>query len=410
MTVLPPPVPDLTDPRTFLPEPPHELWAALRRRDGLHHQERDGAPGFHSVTRHADVDAVLRDSATYSSEWGMTLDTALGERDAAAGRMIELTDPPRHRRLRRLVSGGLTRSAAHTMDGVLRRYVDRWVEDAVRAGRTDFVAAVSARVPAAATGLLLGLPEPEWRPLSEHASRAVCGSLAAHDPAAGDLTARRRSTATANGQLLAHLAGLIEDEDLLAADGLVRRLLEGEIDGDRLTREEVLLNCLNLAIGGNETTKNATAAGVAAFARHPEQWQWLRDHPEHLDRAVEEVLRHTTPPLHLVRTVTSPAVLGGTRLEPGDLLCLWLPSANRDEDVFPDADDFRVDRADNPHLAFTSGRHFCMGAALARTQMRLVFGALLERVARIRPAGAPARRASNFVAAYDSLPVTLVAG
>ncbi|MGA5421431.1 cytochrome P450 [Streptomyces lavendulocolor] len=409
MPTLPVTVPDLTDPRTFLPRPPHEVWATLRRRDTLHFQDRRDAPGFHSVTRYAHVDAVLRDSATFSSEWGMTLDTALGERDAAAGRMIELTDPPRHQRLRRLVSGGLTRSAAGAMDGVLRGYVEQWVERAVRDGETDFVAAVGARVPAAATGLLLGLPEPEWRPLSELASRAVCGSLTEHDPAAGDLAARRRSTTTANGQLLTHLAGLVEDEDRLAPGGLVRRLLEADVDGDRLTGEEVLLNCLNLAIGGNETTRNATAAGVEAFARRPEQWQWLRAHPEHLDRAIEEVLRHTTPPLHLVRTVTRPTVLGGTALEAGELLCLWLPSANRDADVFPDADAFRADRAANPHLSFTSGRHFCMGAALARTQLRLVFGALLARVDRILVRGAPARRASNFVAAYDTLPVALVA-
>ncbi|MGI5479208.1 cytochrome P450 [Streptomyces lavendofoliae] len=409
MSALPVTVPDLTDPRTFLPEPPHEVWAALRRRDAPHFQDRPDAPGFHSVTRYAQIDAVLRDSATYSSEWGMTLDTALGERDAAAGRMIELTDPPHHRRLRRLVSGGLTRSAAHAMEGALRERVERWVERAVRQGETDFVGAVGARVPAAATGLLLGLPEPEWRPLSELAGRAVCGSLTEHDEEVGDLAARRRSTTAANGRLLTHLALLLEDETGLAGDGLVRRLLEADLDGDRLTGEEVLLNCLNLAIGGNETTKNATAAGVAAFARHPEQWQWLRAHPEHLDRAIEEVLRHTTPPLHLVRTVTRPVVLGGKPLAPGDLLCLWLPSANRDEDVFPDADAFRVDRAANPHLSFTSGRHFCLGAALARTQLRLVFGALLARVDGIRLLGSPARRASNFVAAYDTLPVALTA-
>ena len=98
-------VPDLTDPRSFLPEPPYQVWAAMRRKGGLHYQEREGAPGFHSVTRYRDIDAVLRDSAGFSSEWGMTLDTALGVHDPAAGKMIELTDPPRHQRLRRLEIG-----------------------------------------------------------------------------------------------------------------------------------------------------------------------------------------------------------------------------------------------------------------------------------------------------------------
>ncbi|MFJ9520546.1 cytochrome P450 [Kitasatospora sp. NPDC101801] len=402
------PVSDLSDPRAFLPEPPYRLWAEQRRAGRLPRQERDGAPAFHSVTRYRDIDAVLRDSAGYSSEWGMTLDTSLGEPDPAAGRMIELTDPPRHQRLRRLVSSGLTRSATRTMDGLLRDRVEHWVERAVRAGETDFVGAVAARVPSAGAGLLLGLPEREWAVLADRASRAVCGSLGGDDPGAGDLTVRRRSTATANGQLLIHLAGLLDHAEL-AEDGLIRRLLDAELDGDRLTREEVLLNCLNLAIGGNETTKNATAAGLAAFAAHPEQWQWLRRHPEHVDRAIEEVLRWTTPPLHLTRTVLRPTRLGGTSLAPGELVCLWLPSANRDQEVFPDPDEFRVDRAVNPHLSFTSGRHFCLGAALARSQLRLVLEALLARVDSITLLGEPARRASNFVAAYDTLPVALVA-
>ncbi|GAA4880457.1 cytochrome P450 [Kitasatospora terrestris] len=401
-------VTDLSDPRSFLPEPPHRLWAEQRRSGRLHRQEREGAPAFLSVTRYHDIDTVLRDATGYSSEWGMTLDTSLGEPDPAAGRMIELTDPPRHQRLRRLVSSGLTRSAARAMGSMLEDRVEHWVEQAVRAGETDFVAAVAGRVPSAGAGLLLGLPEQEWATLSDRASRAVCGSLGEHDPGVGDLAVRRRSTATANGQLLMHLAGLLDHAEL-AEDGVVRRLLDAELDGDRLSREEVLLNCLNLAIGGNETTKNATAGGVAALAAHPEQWQWLRRHPEHLDRAVEEILRWTTPPLHLTRTVLRPATLAGTALEPGDLLCLWLPSANRDEEVFDDPDVFRLDREANPHLSFTSGKHFCMGAALARSQLRLVLKALLARVETITPLGPPARRASNFVAAYDSLPVALSA-
>ncbi|MFI5532926.1 cytochrome P450 [Kitasatospora sp. NPDC051853] len=402
------PATDLSDPRAFLPDPPHALWREQRRSGTLHRQERDGAPPFLSVTRYRDVDTVLRDATGFSSEWGMTLDTSLGERDPAAGRMIELTDPPRHQRLRRLVSSGLNRSAARTVDGLLRDRVEGWVERAVRDGETDFVGAVAARVPSAAAGMLLGLPEGEWATLADRASRAVCGSLGEHDPGVGDLTVRRRSTATANGQLLMHLAGLLDHSEL-AEDGLVRRLLDAELDGDRLTREEVLLNCLNLAIGSNETTKNTLAAGVAAFAAHPGQWQWLRRHPEHLERAIEEVLRWTTPPLHLTRTVLRPVRLAGTALEPGELLCLWIPSANRDEEVFDDPDSFRVDRAVNPHLAFTSGKHFCMGSALARSQLRLVFEALLARVESIAVTGTPARRASNFVAAYDTLPVALTA-
>jgi cytochrome P450 len=402
-------LPDLTDPRSFLPNSPHQAWAALRGRPGLAFQERAGAPGFYSVTRYRDVDAVVRDATGYSCESGMTLDTALGARDPAAGKMVELTDPPRHRRLRTLVSGGLNRSVAKRMDEVLRRRVDTWVAEAVREREVDFVPAVSERVPSAATGLLLGLPEREWAELADRASRALCGSLSPEEDEVGDLSARRRSTATANGQLLVHLARLLDHAEL-ADDGLIRRLLDADVDGDRLTREEVLLNCLNLAIAGNETTRNATTGGLLAFCRNPDQWRLLRRRPELLDSAVEEILRYTSPIQHVTRTVVHPRILAGTALNPGDLLSVWVASANRDGDVFPAPDAFRIDRDPNPHLAFTAGKHFCLGASLSRLEIRLVFESLLARVESIRLIGPPVRKPTNLVAAYASLPVALEEG
>lgn len=400
---------DLTDPRSFIPEPPYQAWAAMRASPGLTFQERRGAPGFYSVTRYHDVDTVVRDSGNYSCESGMTLDTALGARDPAAGKMVELTDPPRHRRLRKLVSGGLSRSVAQNVVDTLRSRVDEWVADAVRAGEVDFVAAVSGKVPSAATGLLLGLPQREWDRLAERACPALCGSLSPEDGQVGDLSARRHSTATANGQLLVYLASLLDHAEL-ADDGLIRRLLDEEVDGDRLTREEVLLNCLNLAIAGNETTKNATTGGVMAFSRNPDQWQLLRRHPELLDSAVEEILRYTSPIQHVTRTVLRPRTLAGIDFNPGDLLCVWVASANRDEEVFPEADTFRIDRDPNPHLTFTAGKHFCLGASLSRLEIRLVFESLLSRVESFTLLGPPVRKPTNLIAAYASLPVALQAG
>lgn len=409
MLEVPVTIPDLTDPRTFIPDPPYQAWAAMRGRAGLTFQQRQDAPGFYSVTRYRDVDTVVRDFTNYSCEAGMTLDTALGVPDPAAGKMVELTDPPRHRRLRTLVSGGLNRSVAHTMAGGLRWRVDNWVADAVRADEVDFVAAVSQRVPSAATGLLLGLPQWEWDKLADRASRALCSSLSPEDDEVGDLSARRRSTATANGQLLVHLASLLDHAEL-ADDGLIRRLLDAEIDGDRLTRDEVLLNCLNLAIAGNETTKNATTGGLVAFSRNPDQWHLLRRQPKLLDSAVEEILRYTSVIQHVTRTVLRPQTLAGTGLNPGDLLCVWVASANRDEEVFTEPDTFRIDRDPNPHLAFTAGKHFCLGASLSRLEIRLVFESLLTRVESIHLLGPPIRRPTNLIFAYASVPVALQAG
>jgi len=170
-----------------------------------------------------------------------------------------------------------------------------------------------------------------------------------------------------------------------------------------------VLNCLNLAIGGNETTRNATASAALLFARHPEAWQRVRQDPETARTALEEVLRHATPAMHLVRTVTRPVVLGGTELREGDTVCVWLASANRDERVFADPDSFRVERQPNPHLAFSMGPHFCLGSVLARLELRTALEELATRVREIAVLEPPRVRASNFITTIDRLQVGLTA-
>jgi cytochrome P450 len=395
-------VPDLSSPGTYLPDPPHDLWRRLREMGELYWQHRPDAPGFYSAVRYDHADRVLRDAETYSSEWGMTLDSAIGRPDPAAGLMIELTDPPRHQRLRRIVSHAFGRRSVDELEANLRTRVSRWAAAAAAATTTDFVSAIAARVPAAAAGILLGIPEDDWQRVARVASRAICGDRAEHDEP-GDLAARRQATNVANEQLLAYFVDLVDGGDGKLSDGLILRLMNAELDGTKLTGDEVILNCLNLVIGGNETTKNAAAAGMVLFAQHPDKWKWLRRNPDRVGAAVEEVLRYATPPLHLVRTVTRDTTLGSRELAPGDLVCVWLPSANRDADVFGQPDAFVIDREPNPHLAFTSGRHFCLGAALARLELRLVFEELLDRVAEMHILAPPQRRASNFIASIDRL-------
>jgi cytochrome P450 len=161
---------------------------------------------------------------------------------------------------------------------------------------------------------------------------------------------------------------------------------------------------------GNETTKNATTGGLVAFSRNPDRWHLLRRQPELLDSAVEEILRYTSVIQHVTRTVLRPQTLAGTGLYPGDLLCVWVASANRDEEVFTEPDTFRIDRDPNPHLAFTAGKHFCLGASLSRLELRLVFESRLTRVESIHLFGFPIRKPTNLIRAYASVPAALQAG
>jgi cytochrome P450 len=401
-------MPDLSSPATFLPQPPYEAWAAIRSAPRLHRQQRAGAPDFYSVTGYQDTRTVLRDAVTFGSEWGMTLDSALGRPDPASGLMIELTDPPRHARLRRLVTGVITPQFVRSLELVVRDHAERLVRSATAAGEVDVVAALTAPMPRLTIGAILGLPDEDADRVAELASQAITGTTAQGDPHAS-LAERRLCSEAANADLLVYFWGVLDEPERLAPGGLVRRLMEVDIDGARLSEEEVLYNCLNLAIGGNETTKNAAAAGIAAICTDPARWDWLRQDPARLDPAIEEMLRFNTPAMHLVRTVTRSTTLGGTELSEGDTVCVWIAAANRDPEVFESPDEFRIDRSPNPHLAFTVGPHFCLGAVLARLEMRTLFGELLAKVGSITPLAPVVRRPSNFIAGIDQFRVALSA-
>jgi cytochrome P450 len=194
----------------------------------------------------------------------------------------------------------------------------------------------------------------------------------------------------------------------LPADDLVSALIATEIDGVRLSRDDILLNCDNLLVGGTENTRIAGASGMLAFIQHPDQWQALADDRSLLPTAVEEVLRWTSTATHIMRTATRPVEIRGRKIEAGERVTLWNPSANRDEDVFPTRS-LRCLRQPNRHLALGLGEHFCLGGALARAELRRLYEELLNNTKRIELAGEPVPLSSIVVNGLDRLPVKLVA-
>ncbi|UYP19631.1 cytochrome P450 [Rhodococcus sp. Z13] len=385
---------------------PHEHFAELRRTCPVHRQHSENGSDFWAVTRHADVIAVSRDSATFSSALGTTqIDDFDEETRLKQAAMLLNLDPPDHTRLRQLVSRGFTPRTIKTLEDRIREICDRTVGEAVEAARDgaviDFVPAISAPLPLEVIAALLGAPAEDVGKLYDWSNRMIGWD----DPEYG--------TTQEDGELAAAEIFLYANE--IAAqrraeprDDIVSKLVLPDEHGDTLTEMEFDMFFVLLVIAGNETTRNAISGGMQAFVDHPDQWRRLQEHPELIPNAVEEILRWVTPVVGFRRTPTCPARIGDQQVERGDKVILYYPSANRDEEAFEDPDVFDIGRDHNPHVAFGgTGVHFCLGAHLARLELRVMFETLIDRIDRVEPAGEPSRLRSNFINGIKSMPVRI---
>ncbi|MEU2339185.1 cytochrome P450 [Streptomyces sp. NPDC013172] len=309
---------------------------------------------------------------------------------------MALTDPPRHRQLRGLVDDWFTVRSVRAIEAKMREVAGRVLDLALEREHCDFVEDIAARIPLYMICSMMGVPESDWERLFT-LSRQAFG--------AGDAMNRR----FAHLEIMGYFEDLAKVKAANPADDLVSVLVAGEIDGKRISQDEVILNCDNLFVGGAENTRIAAAGGMLAFLEHPEQWSLLVEDPALLPTAVEEVLRWTSTPTHIMRTALRPVEIHGRRIEAGDLVTLWIPSANRDEEVFEDPERFNVIRQPNRHLSLGFGEHFCVGSMLARVEIRLLYQELMERSIRIEPDGEPIRLDSIVVNGLERLPVKLMA-
>jgi cytochrome P450 len=386
---------NLTDPELYSHGDPYAVWRWLRKNDPVHWHPPAQLPGFWVLTRYDDVRAAYRDPATFSSAGGILLRPESYGGDPGGGRTLALTDPPHHRKLRALVDDWFSPRSVRALDAEMRDVARQVITQALERETCDFVTDIAARVPLYVICKMMGVPREEWEQLFTLTNDAF---------GAGDALERR----------LAHLEILQYFEDLAnvraksPADDVVSVLAAAEIDGRKLTLDEILLNCDNLLVGGTENTRIATSGGMLAFLEHPDQWQTLSAEPALLRPAVEEVLRWTSTATHIMRTATRPVTLRGRRIEAGERVTLWNPSANRDESVFAEPERFNITRQENRHVALGTGEHFCLGGTLGRAELRLVYEELLRNTDRIELDGAPVRLSSIVVNGLEHLPVRLV--
>jgi cytochrome P450 len=426
----------LVDPATYETGPPFELLRRLRAdtpvawvdEPALHGQP--AGPGFWLVLRHADVERVLRDPATFSSWLGATQVRDAADLDWVRRMMLNM-DPPDHSRLRRLLTRSFTPRAVAALTEAIQataaRLVDRMVAGA-REGRSDFAKDVAADLPLLTLADVLGVPAEDRWLMFDWSNRVIgwqdpdYATSAAFDGTGGTAMAREvlalRPVPDADGRMpdprtragmpdLYAYARLLAEEKRRAPGNDVMSILLAQVDegGGRVSDAEFENTFWLFAVAGNETLRNGLPGGLIALLQHPEQLAVLRTDPSLLPGAVDEMLRWWTPVMVFRRTATRDVELAGVRIGAGDKVVVSFTSANRDESVFADPDRFDVRRSPNPHLSFGHGPHFCLGGQLARAQMRALFGELLRRTERLELDGSPALLRSTFQRGVKRLPV-----
>jgi cytochrome P450 len=386
---------NLTDPDLYSCGDPYAVWRWLREHDPVHWHPPAVLPGFWVLTKYDDVRAVYRDPVTFSSAGGILLRPENYGNDPGGGRTMALTDPPRHRQLRALVDDWFAPRSIRLLEAEMRQVARDVVTRALERETCDFVTEIAARIPLYVICKMMGVPRADTERLFALTNEAF---------GAGDATERR----LAHFDILQYFEGLATARAKSPADDLVSVLATAQIDGRKLSMDEMILNCDNLLVGGTENTRIAASGGMLAFLQFPDQWQALSTEPTLLPAAVEEVLRWTSTATHIMRTASRPVTLRGRRIEAGERVTLWNPSANRDESVFDDPDRFRVCRKPNRHIALGGGEHFCLGGALGRVELRLLYDELLRSTARIELDGTPVRLSSIVVNGLEHLPLRLI--
>jgi cholest-4-en-3-one 26-monooxygenase len=396
---------DLVDPVRFARNGyPHEVWARLRAEAPVAYIEAPGHPPFWAITKHADIMQVATQPELFSSSKGITLDMDLSGLDVVP-EMIVYLDPPRHGPMRKVANKRFVKSAVRDRAAEIERIATEIVDQASTGGEIgtcDFVDTFAAPFPMAVISWVLGVPRSDWK-LHFDWTNEIIGKDDPEYRRPGE-TPDQTST-RARGELHRYLKQMLELRRENPQDDMVTELLHSEIDGVPLTKNQLLSYFELLVEAGNQTTRDAIAGGMQAFCEYPDQWEKLKQQPELLPGAVEEILRWVTPISHFVRTATADCELHGQTIHAGDKLALYWASANRDEETFEDPFEFRVDRKPTPTLVFGFGPHLCMGAHVARAEMQSMFGLLIARMEWFEQAGPVERLNSTVNGAVKHLPI-----
>jgi len=383
----------LHSPEFFVGDP-YPTYRALRASDPVCWND---VTKFWALLKYEDIRYVSSNPGKFSSANGITLPDPAIPSPAIEGNLI-FTDPPRHRQLRKLISAGFTKRQVGLLAVRIRDLV-LGILDEVEPGQTlEFAEGVAAPLPTRLIAEIRGAPPSDWERF-----RVWSDACVGHDDPEIELDAF-----VAIGELFEYFQQLIAARRVDEFDDVLSVLAHAEVDGQRLADDELLQFAFLLLVAGNETTRNLIALGTLALISHPEQCSQLVDDPSLIPGAVEEMLRWTSPVTHMARTATEDVELRGRLIKKGESVVMFYGSANRDEEIFGvDAEEFRISRNPNPHIAFGCGEHACIGAQLARLEATILFEELLKRYTGLEVVGTVERMRATMVPGVKRMPVRL---
>jgi cholest-4-en-3-one 26-monooxygenase len=384
---------------------PHEEWALLRREAPVFYYERPEVHPFWAVTRHADIITISRQPELFRS--GQYLFVTVNEEgappdDAVFLRQLLNMNPPEHGAFRAVVNRRFTPRAVQKLAQQVDQVAAEVLDGITGQGECDFVTEVAAKLPLAVIAQMFGIPRADWDTMFRLSNSMIAPS----DPEFAGAESIQETLERTRLEFFQYFTQLVEHRRKAPQDDVASALAQGMVNGEWLPPFELLSYFALLIIAGNETTRNAISGGLYALIQHPDQMKLLREDPAGLVKpAVEEILRWSSPVVQFSRIANTDTELRGCRIREGDILAMFYPSANRDEEAFEDPDRFDIRRDPNPHLAFGIGEHYCLGANLARLELQAMFRQLAERIDQVELAGPIQRMRSNFVGGIKHMPI-----
>ena len=385
---------------------PHKEWAYLRKHKPVWWCEFPQTDPFWAITKHADIIQISKQPTLFLNGPRLLVfvnESGFEESPTPPFRHLLDMDPPDHGEYRVIVSREFTPRGVRPLQPEIENITRKVLDDVTGRGECDFVTDVSSKIPLAVIAELLGVPHEDWDQLFQWTNETIGSG----DPEFQQGTTAQETMDRARLGLFQYFTDMVVARMKHPTNDITSIVANAKIKGESIPQFEMLSYYFLLVVAGNETTRNATTGGLQAFIENPGEWQKLRRNPKLIDSAVEEIVRWTTPVIQFARTATADTEVHGQKIRAGESVCLFYPSANRDEEVFERPFEFNISRNPNPHIAFGIGEHFCLGANLARLELKVIFSQLAERLDHFELAGPMERLRSSFVGGIKHMPIRL---
>ena len=377
---------------------PHAEWAYLRKHHPVFYVDRPRVDPFWAITKASDLKEISCQPRLWLNGPRLAVfmldegETGLPPEASPLKHLLNM-DPPQHGEYRSILSQYFTPRSIRALEPEIANITTKLLDDLMDRDQCDFVTEISSKIPVAVIAEMLGVPRPDWPKLFRWTNEIIGGG----DPEFQSGKDSMETFAQARMEVFQYFTDLVEQRRKHPTGDVTSIIANAQVNGAPIPALELLSYLLVLVVAGNETTRNATSGGLLALLENPEQFRRLKSDPTLIKTAVEEIVRWTSPVIQFARTAASDTVVRGQKIRAGESVCLFYPSASRDEDVFEQPFKFDVGRNPNPHLSFGIGEHFCLGSNLARLELAVIFRELAKRLDYAELAGPVERLRSSFV-------------